>query len=272
MENYDPREPKRVKEKSVYLLHLDTPRIIIISSVLIAVVIIAFLFGMNYNKPADRDKDLLSQKETVFDAPLADRKDMELLDNKGQNPSGEEGITADKQSLDKSPLVKDDLVKNDDLRRNDPPVTDRIEKGKKGDILPPDGAKDVISSAKDDGKTDAEAPVKKTGKKSSSKKDARKKNQKVVEVAMKHKASGTEDRKEGYSIQVASFDNKTKAQSEVNTLKKMEYDAYVDRAQLKGKDFFRVRIGPVSSKKKALQILNELQEKDKYEESYMVKE
>ena len=62
-----------------------------------------------------------------------------------------------------------------------------------------------------------------------------------------------------YVLQVASFDKLDVAKKEVSTLKSMKYDAFMDKTSVKGKTFFRVRIGPVAMKDKALQMMNELQ-------------
>lgn len=70
---------------------------------------------------------------------------------------------------------------------------------------------------------------------------------------------------------MASLDSKSKAMQEQNKLKKMQFDAYVDKVNVNGKRFYRVKIGPIATKKKAVQILQELQD-NKYEESYLTKE
>ena len=48
MENFDHQHQENMKEKQFYLLHLDTPRIIIVSSVIIGLIVISFLMGMNF--------------------------------------------------------------------------------------------------------------------------------------------------------------------------------------------------------------------------------
>ncbi|HEY1405381.1 MAG TPA: SPOR domain-containing protein, partial [Spirochaetota bacterium] len=76
----------------------------------------------------------------------------------------------------------------------------------------------------------------------------------------------------GFVLQVASYDKSDSAKSEVKKLKAMEFDAYYDKAQVKGKEFFRVRIGPIASKDKALQMLDEIQTNPRYEESFVTQE
>jgi hypothetical protein len=66
MEQFDiPHQ--RIKEKSVYLLHLDAARIILISSAIIGIIIVSFLLGMNFVKGGDVAKTLMT-KNDIFDS------------------------------------------------------------------------------------------------------------------------------------------------------------------------------------------------------------
>ena len=71
---------------------------------------------------------------------------------------------------------------------------------------------------------------------------------------------------------MASFDTLSKAENEKSILKSKRYDAYIDKGLVNGKNYFRVRIGPVSSSKKASELLNEIQGDSRYASSYMVRE
>ena len=75
-----------------------------------------------------------------------------------------------------------------------------------------------------------------------------------------------------YVLHVASFDKLVAAKKEVSALKSLKYDAFTDKTAIKGKTFFRVRIGPVAVKEKAIQMMNELQNNDRYAECFVVKE
>ena len=59
----------------------------------------------------------------------------------------------------------------------------------------------------------------------------------VVEVSKSLKAS--EKDKNYFSIQVAAFDKKSKALSEINNLENKKYNAYVDSAKVNGKTFYK---------------------------------
>ena len=49
------------------------------------------------------------------------------------------------------------------------------------------------------------------------------------------------------------------------------YNAFIDSAHINGKKFYRVRIGPIYSKKKACELLDEISINSRYEESYIIK-
>ena len=70
-------------------------------------------------------------------------------------------------------------------------------------------------------------------------------------------------------IVISKLSNRKK---EVKKLKDLNYDAYFDKTQVKGKDFYRVRVGPLASKDKALQMLDEIQQNPRYEESFVTQE
>jgi DedD protein len=93
----------------------------------------------------------------------------------------------------------------------------------------------------------------------------------VVEVSS-GKPKTDKKNQHGFFVQCASLDRIEKAKTEVQKLKELEYDAFFDKKELKGKDFYRVRIGPIATKDKALQMLEEIQQNSRYEESFIVHE
>jgi len=99
------------------------------------------------------------------------------------------------------------------------------------------------------------------------------KKKKVVEVSSTHKKPVHKAIPSGqYVIQVASFDTSSKASSEVGRLKRLRFDAFIDRAKVSGKTYYRVRIGPIPSKTRAISMLNNIQDMERYRTSYMVQE
>jgi high-affinity K+ transport system ATPase subunit B len=79
MEDFATKEQKGIKEKSIYILHLDTPRIIILSSVIIGLVIIAALIGMNINKQDQRENESFAHDNAVLDNLAVDNSEKAIL-------------------------------------------------------------------------------------------------------------------------------------------------------------------------------------------------
>jgi len=59
-------------------------------------------------------------------------------------------------------------------------------------------------------------------------------------------------------IQVGSFSKRENAEKLVNTLRKKEFSAFMEQAEISGKQVFRVRVGPVVDRGQAEKMLVEL--------------
>jgi len=254
MENFDGNQ-RNVREKSVYLLHLDTPRIILIASVIIGIIAASFLFGMNFIKKGDGDSirnELISSANKPV-LPFDSGMPMDTENEPG-------GIHPDKSPMaDISDNKSEpDLLTADNIKEIIPPF-----KEEKSISIPKERETAVSKKTASVTPANINKPVKKTkNKKEPSKK------QKVVEV-VSTKPSHQSHKGSGYAIQVAAFDTKVKADSEVRSLKDMKYDAFMEKSIVSGKIYYRVKIGPMSSKGRALDLLHELQEQTKYRTSYV---
>jgi len=288
MEQFDGKAPRGVKEKSVYQLHLDTPRIIIISSVIIGVIIISVLVGMNLKKADGTDGDIA--KKDGLELPLSNaEKELSMLANKvpgmGETPpAAKPGELSDKDKLfqkdpagaiipggpakpdgaahpEKEAAPSGDILTKDNIKEIIPPVREAsLDKPKKHKL-----AKEAKGKKKDGEPARMSAGTKEREKKA--------KKNKVVEVASKTKdADDPAPRRHGFMIQIGSYDNRTKADAEKARLEKMNYDAFVDKTMKNGKRYFRVRVGPIASKRNAINTLNDLQDNTRYRDSFMVKE
>ncbi len=282
---------QKVKEKSVYMLHLDAARIILISAAVIGIIIVSFLLGMNFIKGGDGNNALVT-KNDIFDS----QKELDLLKNNLPDPADEDDLSKpmdeklvasdkDEKSLEKEKGYHENSVLDKDKKED----LSASSKNESSDMLTSDNFKDSAPRAADTKKKRSrgadegrklsrsadndlvDKPVKKATVKNDAKKKKRGKS-KVVAVSV-DKAEERKNRHEGtYAIQVGSFDKKAKAQSEIRALKDLNYDAYLDESLVKGKQYFRVRIGPVASKKKALDLLRDVQDNERYQESYMVRD
>ena len=261
MEQFDQQQKNpNVKEKSMYLLHLDGARILILSAITIGLLTVAFLVGMKITGENGKDslasQDILSEQmqpgsnQVPVDAQKSDLPDLSSQSDISSIPATPS--TGPVPSLPDLPVAKNnELQKTKDVSTAE---EDHV-------VIPP--AREVAKTEK--------SSVKKSHKKADRREAGRKKTN-VVEVSSETPAKIEKHSKGMYVLQVASFDKLDVAKKEVSTLKSMKYDAFMDKTSVKGKTFFRVRIGPVAMKDKALQMMNELQSNDRYAECFVVKE
>ena len=254
-------KPEKKGDKNIYFLQLTPSRIIVISSVLVALLILSFLLGINFN--TEDQSENLALKDDLKIIDILDREIPPLpLDG----------------NLEKDTPLKSDFNELSAPMQPIPFSKKKLEVPK--DLVKSEKAKTVTSAKKEKKKTTtkkgstAKKVVKKTKKltyKVVSKKKAETVKNKNKVIATSFKRNASLKKTGSYLIQVASFTKKAKALKEVKRLKAMEYNAFYRSGQVKGKDYYRVRIGPFESKKKALKFLNNLQGKPKYQNSYMIK-
>lgn len=288
MEQFDGKAPTGVKEKSIYQLHLDTPRIIIISSVIIGIIIISVLIGMNLKKQGGPGEGDIAKKDAGLELPLHNaEKELNALANKvpgmgdpsqamkpGESPEKDKAVQKDPANAiipggpakvipahpEKDSAASNDILTKDNIKEIIPPVKEAShDKNKRKKLAKSEKKKDA-----DDG-----------ARLSANRKDREKKGKKnkVVEVASKTKdGDDSSPRGRGYVIQIGSYDNRAKADAEKARLEKLSYDAFVDKTMKGGKKYFRVRVGPIASKKSAINTLNDIQDNTRYKDSFMVKE
>ncbi len=272
MENFDPR-PQEVKEKSFYVLNLDTPRIIILTSVVIGIIVAAFLFGMSFMKGDIPQSRELTSAGMEFDElagnnllnrdipPLPDdmTSDVEpnITGDRGTDLSAITGTETGKTETIVSEVkpLKEDVLKNENIKEIIPPATGKktLSKHQK-----------TASAKKKD-----KSLSKKTAKSNIKKKEDSRGKSRIYEVSRDGDMKKSYD---SFSVQVASYDTFEKADHEKGALRSKNYDAYIDKALVNGRSYFRVRIGPVASKSKAGELLNEIQSDPRYSGSYIVKE
>lgn len=263
MEQFNQQENSPVKEKSVYLLHLDGPRILILSALIVGLITIAILVGMKITD-GNKSDEILAQNDALVETPnnipgapdAVDPSkepipDLQPVQNPSSQPAQPDQNIAQNNvtplpSVNDSKKTESDILTGDSVHSVTPPSHSSKKHSKKS-----------IASKKTKSKTHI----------------AKKRNSDdVVEVSSGTKSKTESSSVHGFVLQVASYDKSESAKSEVKKLKEMDYDAFYDKTQVKGKDFFRVRIGPIATKEKALQMLDELQENPRYEESFMTKE
>ena len=285
MENFDPK-PNGVKEKNLYIVHLDTPRIIILSSVIIGIITAAFLLGMTFVKDDKQDSRNFANSSMNFDENRAAdllKTDIPPMSIDGDNYNAIVDTAADtavntavnKSNVsaneeDKAPLETNIASDRDEIKND---KGDIFTNADIKEIIPPANEKDRPSKQEKKTAANTRDNNKKVAVKDNKKSDAKQTNandkSKVYGVsrnAESKKNQGT------FSVQVASYDNISKAEHEREILKSKKYDAFIDKGLVNGKNYFRLRVGPVSSSKEAYSLLNDLQGDSRYAESYIVTE
>jgi cell division septation protein DedD len=269
MEHFE-EQGKRVREKSVYLLHLDGPRIVIIGSLIVALVAGAFLIGMHFMGPSDSASDLRLGSEFESDRPFdVARGNMPELpsDSMGTiNSDGSIVMDDDKESGNKSEDEDTiDLITGDSITQTTPP-DNSVEKKRERETP----EKKVSTKREPEKKTRHKKPAVEKKREPAPKKKKRN-DSRVVAVSV----SDYEMKKAPspyFAIQIVSYDEKGRARKEVDRLRDMKYDAYIDPSRINGKLYYRVRIGPITSKDRAFATLDRVQGLDRYSESYLVRE
>ncbi|MFH0975570.1 MAG: SPOR domain-containing protein [Spirochaetota bacterium] len=276
MEDFATKDQKGIKEKSMYILHLDTPRIIILSSVLIGLIITAALIGMNMHKLDQKDNSGLPHDSAVMDNLAIENGEKSTVDSTAEPPLNSDNILKNKENdntitgMDSSIKPKDSMFASQGADN----VSNTAVKESAADVLSHENIETIIPPAhviKKSTQKNSVNAADKTNKKHSDKIKNSSKRKDVVEVSSKEKIFHAPDDKNYFSIQVAAFDKKSKALSEKNNLEGKKYNSYIDNAKVGGKTFYRVMIGPINSKKKAIDLLEEISADKRYEESYIIK-
>lgn len=275
MENFEPK-PTGVREKNLYVVHLDTPRIVILASIIIGIVTASFLLGMTLMKDDKPGRGSLA----LNDFNLDDKSGIDIF-SKEVPPLSDFTMNEGKEGNDLSGIgLQEDLLNS---KEDSPPLdisrsTDIADtKIAKSDILTGENIKEIIPPAKKDVK-----PVQKIAKKAKVETKKQKPAKSIAKTTpainrtsqVKEVSRDIDSRKQsgGFAIQVASYDVLSRAEQEKNLLKSKRFDAYIDRSLVNGKNYFRVRVGPLSSKDKAFSLLQEIQTDDRYAGSYLVKD
>ena len=264
MEQFDNQQPKNpaVKEKSVYLLHLDGARILILSAITIGLLTVAFLIGMKITGDTSKE-NISAQNDTLMDQSLPAQSSDSPDSSKAALPELPNAAAEPTSNTNALPSIPTNQLP-------DLPVAKNKEMLKIHDSMAADESHIVIPPAKEVAKTEKMA-LKKNHKKTE-RRESLKKKKEILEVSSEEPAKQDKHTKGMFMIQVASYDKIDVAKKEVSSLKSKNYDAFVDKSTVKGKSFFRVRIGPVAAKDKAIQMLDEIQSNQRYSESYVVKE
>lgn len=285
MEHFQDQD-SRVKEKSVYLLHLDTPRIILVSAVIIGVVAGAFLLGMNIingdtqQHPVlfeDENSEMLSATFGEGDQPVDSLFDS--IETESTTDSEGDILSAD-SIADLTGSEKNTGEKSETESSVADAASVSITTPDKKPSSSPEPARTTARTNTQERKTEPEKETRTAASKPQERKPVQRaepRNSDVREVVYRSSQGNARSdvrpaSRHGFSIQIASYDTMGKAEREVSRLKEMRYDAYVDSSTVNGRQFYRVRVGPFDGQPRAFSTLNAIQKIDRYSDSYIIHE
>lgn len=255
---------KPVREKSIYSLNLDGPRIAILCLVIAAIVAVTFLIGMKFSE--DESIQLPQTADVSAGSEFQETNSLNALPGETSPEAALMNNTTPETAVQ---TVKDPLFSG--TASNSAADSQKIDESA---LTAKTTETPVLSS-----KPRTASKTKSSKAVASSKKISADKNSKVKPAfaSIGKKNSGTHSFtktpvRSGFAVQVASFDSYSKAKAEVSKLKSMQFDAFVDKTSVNGQLFFRVKIGPVADKSEATDILERIQENSRYSESYIIKE
>ena len=274
MEHFEPNRAP-VKEKSVYLLHLDAPRIIILSSVIVGLVIIAFLIGMNRSSDGPKAVADASQNSMLFSPekiPGIDTSAIPAPPHTGEASAlfSETPPASPLDGASAQALIGDNTAEKGSSKGADILTADNIET-----IIPPSLSKNTQPSEKKTAQAEKKVQKKKDTSRASAKKSRKKEDTKVVEVSSrvsKPEKTSSKVIRSGFSVQVGAFDTRTKAEKQLKELKAMHFETFIDKANVKGKSYYRVKVGPVPTRDEAVGLLKNVHRHPEYASSFMIKE
>ncbi len=278
----------KLREKNVYTLHLDTPRMIITGAMILGLLIVSFLLGMTLiHGKSDRGMtagEVLAESASsdsiipaapysgitagpVFQGASDTFNPAEELSSVKNETEKKEKFTAEEpvsESVPAGSIVFQGTPAEDILPSYNEPVKEKA--------LQP---KAVKKSLKAKQTASAERTAKKTAVKTAAKRQSGKVKAVVYEtvnVPVKAVRNVSSADREGFAIQIASYDSMEKATAEAEKLRSMKYGAYVQTSSVEGRQFFRVRVGTMSTREKAAELLAEIKGNSRYSESYIVRQ
>ena len=247
------------KEKSYYTLHLDTTRILILASAAIVLIGFAYWVG-SFSFTGKETKPKLANK-THHMLPS------DSISIPGAPHSSEMSSLFENKSNDFKPF--EESHKMLDIVSDKPSEMSILDETKIVLPITPSKAPAVKTTQANTKKatvnnTKSTPPnVKKVDKPVT---ENTSKNKNVIEVV----STPVMPKQSGFAIQMGSFDTRAKAQRLSNTLQTEDYDTFIEHVKINGKDAFRVKIGPISNKREAMSMLNELQEDKRYADCWLV--
>jgi cell division septation protein DedD len=234
------------KSYPMYVLNLDNTRLFWISVVFLLIFGLCFAMGLYFGKSLFGGMGRHSSKASMEESDRGVRFDTFMLNRITTETQNREFEFY--QVLPKDKLTKEDIVHS--IPNAAPPRSQAAED---------DGFEKqpvIVAMENDDSRV-------KTAVEPKTKAVVVKKNQPLRKESVKIVSSYEDSRltvTQPYTIQVASYQHQTVAENMKNRLAGKRMSSYVVRAKVNGKLYFRVRVGPFSSKAKAEETLRQVRD------------
>jgi cell division septation protein DedD len=192
---------------------------------------------------SDVEKQIAAMQKATDAAPKkADAKKAEAMHDEPKA----EPKKADAELKKSEPEDKkvDKAVKSDE-----PKVTEKKSDDKKADAKKDDAKTEAKADSKSDTKTEAKTEAKKSDTKTDAKTDVKKDDaKKTADASVKaDEKPATEEKKQKYTLQLSSFQDKREAEAYLDSIKSSGYEARMTEGTVDGKQYFRVRMGSYRS-------------------------
>ncbi|SRR5581483_3251516 len=245
--------PENRKGSEVGMYFLSRSQLILITAGFAVTCVVAFLLGIVIGQGVEERK-LMKQEEPLVKVPIQ------------PSPSAKPG---------QGPAAKDDqLTFYDTLGKGAAAPAAKApaaEKNANVDVKP-------VSTTKPENKEKAEAKQARETKSAKAVESAPAVREKQKPAAEKVETASktTDDEKaksdapRDWTVQVNAFPEERSAQRLAERLKQKGYDAYVITANLKGRDWYRVRIGHFPARAQAKEYLEQLQAKEDFPKAIAV--
>jgi cell division septation protein DedD len=242
------------------LYYFSKTQLVVVGTGFAATCVVVFLLGILIGQGIEERK-LLKQEEPLVKVPLqppapgskqgSSKDELTFYDTLAKTPSGSQPAKAAKAG---EKAAKPELKKPKEPQEAKPPVKE-------------------IKTAKASGTEVTQASAQKPKEKTAAENAAAAETKKVApaksaEEEKNKTETASPDRV--WTVQVNAFPEEARAQKLVERLKQKGYDAYLVKANINGKDWFRVRVGHFAARGQTKELLEELQTKENFTKAIAV--
>jgi cell division septation protein DedD len=239
------------------LYYVSKTQLVIVGTGFTATCVLVFLLGILIGQGVEGRK-LLKQEEPLVKVPLqpptpgskqgGSKDELTFYDTLAKTPSGSQPAKAAKAA----------------------------EKAAKPELKEPQEAKPPakeIKTAKAGATEESQASAKKPKEKAAAENTAAAETKKAAPAkTVEEEKNNTETAspERVWTVQVNAYPEESRAQKLIERLKQKGYDAYLVKANINGKDWFRVRVGRFAARAQTKELLEELQTKENFTKAIAV--